>query len=305
MNQLPAGSQPFEKDAQGSTFVHQGELFCRAIVEGSKRILCGRKFSDRGNLVAHVRSYHKDYSIPAGIPGNVRVLAAHYNACMQAAEPQQCVVNALSTHSGTLHIPDVAGCSTDTLSNVQEQEGDVESTEPHEDEAVLIGGEVEEGTSEAEGLGAGEGSHTPEAITEDLVQTALEQQHTENVLATRSSRQVTPSPISIRTRRHPVRIVPIPCPRYKTSNPKVLREKGDPNYKECVRYLKGKGLPTPCAKCTSDGHKGCCFLVLNKSMYFYNRGICYDPTDTDTAHNAPSLRTTNGVARGNSLPQNG
>ncbi|KAF2704628.1 hypothetical protein K504DRAFT_442029 [Pleomassaria siparia CBS 279.74] len=57
------------------------------------------------------------------------------------------------------------------------------------------------------------------------------------------------SPLPNQQNRHATQVIPIPCPRHKTANPKTGREKGDPNYKECLRYLKSKDIPTRCPWC--------------------------------------------------------
>lgn len=60
---LPYMSVDFEEEEDGTLIIHQGELFCRA--RHSSGEFCGRKFSDRGNLILHVRNLHQYRPAPA------------------------------------------------------------------------------------------------------------------------------------------------------------------------------------------------------------------------------------------------
>ncbi|KAH8732107.1 hypothetical protein GQ44DRAFT_822207 [Phaeosphaeriaceae sp. PMI808] len=76
---LPLGSVEFEKDKEDNINLYQGELFCRA--KYGDGLLCGRKFSDRGALVTHIRRHHKQYSLAPTKTGRSTIKREQASIC--------------------------------------------------------------------------------------------------------------------------------------------------------------------------------------------------------------------------------
>lgn len=80
--------------------------------------------------------------------------------------------------------------------------------------------------------------------------------HIQNKPKTRSAKRKARSLPHLRLRKK----VLFDCPRYRSSDPRTGREKGQPNYRECIQLLKSNDLPCPCPQCQKAGMQGKHFL---------------------------------------------
>ncbi|KAF1965570.1 hypothetical protein BU23DRAFT_20674 [Bimuria novae-zelandiae CBS 107.79] len=75
---MPLGSTEFSStDLDGGYLIYAGELFCRAFLFNGDEELCGRKFTDRGALIHHLKVFHPQYRISPAKTGRSSILREH------------------------------------------------------------------------------------------------------------------------------------------------------------------------------------------------------------------------------------
>ncbi|KAF2192987.1 hypothetical protein K469DRAFT_715007 [Zopfia rhizophila CBS 207.26] len=228
---LPAGTPELSPDgADSGCTIHAGELFCRALWESGDDELCGKKFSDRGAVIHHLKVFHPQYQLSSAQTGRSSyqrqqsalrfykdVMAIHGR--IDLGKPGE---NAFQTHlperpreAAPLQTP--TALTQATGNGTQEER--VSNVLPTTSAAVP----------------------TPPAPKNQKRKRALSQ----------SSKKV-------RLRR-PAKKDLLPVPLYNLNNPKKGQVKGQPNINSCRRILKSNGLPVVCERCKAEGRLDCSF----------------------------------------------
>lgn len=141
LESLPSDARAFSPATSypnNGCIVFPGELFCRAIWAGSGvQELCGRRFSDRGNLIHHLKRYHPEVQIAPVNCGRTTIQGTteariFYRSLMVNA--QERVLNTL-----TIRSPPVEQTAPSASSEVQEPS---EIASPQQE--VVAGVEAEE-----------------------------------------------------------------------------------------------------------------------------------------------------------------
>ncbi|KAF2466173.1 uncharacterized protein BDR25DRAFT_80037 [Lindgomyces ingoldianus] len=243
---LPVNTPELQEDTTnpGCYTVYNGELFCRALWDRTeKQSMCGKKFSDRGAVIYHLKSFHKDYP-PAPKQTGRSTHASEQTALRfyrSLFSPPQPVPNTLTVRSAR--------------EGETDGEGHVDMEDPPRDKPVAEGPGVEE--TEVEG-NEDEGAEEPVGL--ERVANTLERDSLAQPSRRKRKRTLSTTANAKRTRAaHAAKDVLPPLPLYLASNAKRGQVKNEVNYKKCLHILRAKGLSTLCQKCAKGGFVQCQF----------------------------------------------